>query len=243
MKSPKEYQDRLNFLGYDCGPADGAFGKRSVAALKRFQAEIPGLVADGVPGPKTESFLFDSTAPRVSAVVDRDSPPAAPIIGDNSKKRWPTQSDVERFFGPPASARATAGKCRLPFPFRLDWDLGSTVSSFSCHEAVADAFTGIFRDAAAHYGEDRFRALGFDRFGGCYNPRRMRGGSAWSMHAWGIAVDLNADANSLNMNGNQASFARKDCAPFWEIVESYGMTSLGRARDFDWMHFQAARLG
>ena len=29
---------------------------------------------------------------------------------------------------------------------------------------------------------------------------------------------------------------------FWEIVESEGWTSLGRARDFDWMHFQAPRL-
>lgn len=44
------------------------------------------------------------------------------------------------------------------------------------------------------------------------------------------------------MNHREASFARPEYEPFWAIVEEEGLVSLGRTRDFDWMHFQAARL-
>lgn len=32
---------------------------------------------------------------------------------------------------------------------------------------------------------------------GCYIVRNKRGGSSWSMHAWGLAIDLNAATNRL----------------------------------------------
>jgi len=70
----------------------------------------------------------------------------------------------------------------------------------------------------------------------------MRGGSSWSMHSWGTAVDLDPDRNRLRWNSSKAFLARSEYKPFWEIVESEGWTSLGRERNFDWMHFQSAHL-
>ena len=32
---------------------------------------------------------------------------------------------------------------------------------------------------------------------GCYLVRQKRGGTSWSMHAWGLAVDLNASTNGF----------------------------------------------
>lgn len=241
MHNAREVQTRLNELGFDAGPVDGDFGPRSVKALMKFQ-RATRLAPDGDYGELSDAALFDEFAPRATAPVGRDEPFAAPIA-HNSQNRWPLQSECAAFFGEPGGPRATAGTCRLPFPFRLDWERSKTLTSFRCHELVADAFTAVFAEAASAYGAEAMRDLGLDLFGGCFNPRRMRGGSAWSMHAWGIAVDLDPDRNALRMNHTTAVFARFDYAAFWDIVEAHGLVSLGRARDFDWMHLQAARLG
>ena len=63
-----------------------------------------------------------------------------------------------------------------------------------------------------------------------------------SMHAWGIAVDLDPINNQLRWGKDRASFARPEFEPFWKIVEANGATSLGRAQNRDWMHYQFAGL-
>lgn len=45
-------QDRLNYMGYDCGVADGIFGVKTEAAVKQFQSDR-GLKADGIVGSQT----------------------------------------------------------------------------------------------------------------------------------------------------------------------------------------------
>jgi N-acetylmuramoyl-L-alanine amidase len=52
----RQLQERLLELGYDLGRADSIFGRRTSAALARFQREV-GLVADGVCGPQTIAAL------------------------------------------------------------------------------------------------------------------------------------------------------------------------------------------
>ena len=52
----RELQETLNARGYDCGTADGVFGKKTEAAVKAFQA-ANGLTADGVVGRKTWAAL------------------------------------------------------------------------------------------------------------------------------------------------------------------------------------------
>ncbi len=48
----KEIQNQLNHLGYNCGTADGDFGRMTVAAVKSFQ-QSKGLTVDGQVGPQT----------------------------------------------------------------------------------------------------------------------------------------------------------------------------------------------
>ena len=46
----------LNVLGYSCGTADGIYGKKTVDAVKAFQA-ANGLTVDGIAGPKTLELI------------------------------------------------------------------------------------------------------------------------------------------------------------------------------------------
>jgi hypothetical protein len=103
-------------------------------------------------------------------------------------------------------------------------------------------FQTIFDQTLSHYGEASWRKLRLDVFGGCYNLRKMRGGSAWSDHAFGAAVDLDPERNSLHATKASASFAKPEYVPFWNIVEANGGVSLGREKDYDWMHFGFVRF-
>ena len=89
---------------------------------------------------------------------------------------------------------------------------------------------------------ETIKELRLNRFGGCLNVRKMRGGSAWSIHSWGAAIDIDPDRNQLKWGKDKAFLARSEYEPFWKIVEAEGWTSLLRARNFDAMHIQAANL-
>ena len=70
----------------------------------------------------------------------------------------------------------------------------------------------------------------------------MRGGTRLSTHAWGIAIDWDPERNQLKWGRDRAAFADAAYEPWWQAWESEGWVSLGRERNFDWMHVQAARL-
>lgn len=155
---------------------------------------------------------------------------------------WPTQANVRAVFGEPGNAQCTAGLVDLAYPMFIAWDLTQRITRFRCHAKVEKPLERIFQATLAYYGLQRIHDLKLDVFGGCYNLRQMRGGTAWSMHSWGIAVDLDPERNQLKWGRDRAAFAKPEYEPFWKIVEAEGAVSLGRAANRDWMHFQFARL-
>jgi hypothetical protein len=126
----------------------------------------------------------------------------------------------------------------LPYPMRLAWDLNTKVSRMSCHKLVADKFLGVFNDLLAHYGYEKIVLLGIDLFGGCFNFRKMRGGSDWSRHSWGVAIDLDSERNKLKETARTARFARPEYKQMIDIFYKHGFVSLGKEKNYDWMHFE-----
>lgn len=159
-------------------------------------------------------------------------------IGSDAHAKWPRQRDVEAFYGAPGSNQVML---QTPFPLRLAWDTSTEVHRFSCHAKCHDAFDAIWKAVLEHYGYDEIKLLRLDLYGGCLNVRKMRGGSRYSMHSWGIAFDVDPDRNSLHTHKPAALLSHPEYDPFWKIVYGQGALSLGRERDYDWMHFQFTR--
>lgn len=257
-------QTRLAALGHDPGPPDGRLGPRTAAAIRAALpafAPPPGWTLwparrqatallqslaraaghdtgpiDGHFGPQTDHAADLLLFPHLADWRDRPPPVASP---------WPTEAQVPAFYGPqgtPDGRRPPLVQVPSPWPFRIAWNLSQTRSFLWAHERTAPSVSRILSRIHHHYGQQRIRDLRLDIFSGDYAPRRMRGSQTrWSMHAWGIAYDFDDSENRLHWGADRARLARPEYHPFWDIWESEGWVSLGRARNYDWMHVQAAR--
>lgn len=230
-----------------------SMSRRLVAAMQRELSKMGHLSGevDGDYGPKTASAFYrfndskdDHESPAPPSEAGEDDQGLNIVKPSFTVPRRHIHAEMVRAYGEPGdkNKRNTAGVVNLPFPFIIAWDKSKRVSRFFAHEKAAPVFESIFKNAARHFGEDEYRRLGLDLFGGCYNGRLMRGSkTSWSTHAWGVAVDLDPEHNQLRWGKGRARFANEAYLPFWKIVEAHDCVSLGRARDYDWMHFQLAK--
>ena len=148
-----------------------------------------------------------------------------------------TKKAIE-LYGKPNQQGSYLTTIKLPYPMRLAWDKKTTVKTMRCHNKVADDFLKVFNELLEVYGYEKIVELGIDLFGGCFNFRAMRGGSDYSRHSWGIAIDLDPERNQLNETAKTARFARPEYKPMIDIFYKHGFVSLGREKNYDWMHFE-----
>ncbi len=220
----------------------GSFN-RCAATLIQLLASDRGIDAgaiDGYWGPQTQ-YAFDALLFFEAHGVLPDSWRDEPLF-DVNPNGWPTESEteLEAFYGQPGDD-SNLTFIDVPFTHRLSWDLRQKVSRIRCHYKVADSLQKVLGEVFNHYGEQKIQDLHLDRFGGCFNPRKKRGGTSWSTHAWGIALDYDPNRNQLHWGRDRAIFAGPDYRAWWQIWETEGWVSLGRAANFDWMHIQAAK--
>lgn len=149
-----------------------------------------------------------------------------------------TQQTIKKYGNPNVTGEGYLVTVNLPYPMRLAWDTDTTTSKLRCHKLLADKFEAVFKDILAAYGLPKIKELGIDLFGGCFNFRKMRGGSSWSKHSWGIAIDLDPARNTLKETSKTARFARPEYKEMIDIFYKHGFISLGREKNFDWMHFE-----
>lgn len=152
---------------------------------------------------------------------------------------FPTYTNIKSFYGEAATQLKTV---KVPFELRLAWDTSVKVSRITCHKKIANSLLGVLEDLLEHYGLAALQEMGIDLYGGCFNKRKMRGGAKLSTHSWGAAIDLHPAMNRLRWNRQKALFAKKEYQFLLDAFAAEGWVSLGVAKDYDWMHFQAVKL-
>ena len=190
--------------------------------IKAIQRKI-GVEADGIIGKKTLTALEKALNITTAA---------------NS---WPTQAEVrsgKSIFGN-AGDESNLVNIKPAYPLYFD---GKKCKTIRVHRLIAEPVKNALADILDYYGTEAIKQLGLDQYSGSYSYRKTTTGTAMSMHAWGIALDFAAGTNGYSTKKPKATLSIPACEKFWEIWESYGAVSLGRAKDFDWMHLQFARL-
>ncbi len=260
--SIKFIQSELIRQGYKPGKADGVFGKKTLAALDKVKGlprswsnerKMVGFIQlsaekekieagkiDGLWGPQT-AFAYESLVElrkNGSVTVFRRTGEGE----DANPHSWPSQkneSELINFYG---NVGKNQKSIVIPYPHVIAWDKTKSVTKITCHTKVGDSLVRVLTKTKNHYGMEEIKRLRLDIWGGCLNVRQMRGGSRYSMHSWGIAMDYDPENNRLNWGSDRASFAQPDYYKWWGFCEEEGWVSLGRARNYDWMHVQAAKL-
>lgn len=230
-------QIQLAAHGFPPGPIDGFDGPLTRKGIRALQA-AKGLTVTGTATKKTIDALREDPNAGDEAMPSRDvDPPESPP--PEAVPVWPRQAEVPAVFG---SVGENQVRIEVPFDMVLAWDTDTRLTRMTVHRKVAASATRALQRVAETYSPAERTDLGLHLFGGSLAVRRMRGGSRWSMHSWGIAIDFDPLRNAMGWKAPRPRLSQPDAVPFWEAWEAEGWTSLGRARDFDWMHVQAARL-
>lgn len=262
----KMAQSILNEKGHNAGDIDGIAGDSTAAALNKvnelpkswsLEKKITGLIQlyakgrgidpgdiDGLWGQRTQEAYDQLKHQLLFGHTEDPWRPEETTITTNPNN-WPlqTQAAMNAFYGPAmATGNPNLTSMNLPYPMVIAWDPTKTITKITCHKKVKDSVIKVLTNVFDEYGIEKIRALRLHYFGGCFNYRLMRGGTQLSTHSWGIALDFDPENNQLKWGRDRALFAKPDYIKWWECWEKEGWVSLGRQRNYDWMHVQAAKL-
>jgi len=186
--------------------------------IQRMQRRI-GVTPDGFWGPKSQARCRE----HLRSLMPSPNP-------------WPasTQEALREFYGAPGDE---SNLVTIEFPFPMFYD-GKRVTKSRCHLKVAASLKRILAEIGQLHGNDRGVMEEAEDYGGIYNFRPKRGGTSYSVHSWGAAIDLDADDNTF-----RDTWPIKADMPL-EIMEAFareGWQSAGAFWGYDAMHFEATR--
>lgn len=146
----------------------------------------------------------------------------------------PDQASLRAFYG---KAGDEGNLVSFSFPYPMYYG-GKKVLTGRCHKKVKESLLRVLERIGKQYESDRSIFEEAEDYGGIYNFRNKRGGSSLSVHAWGAAIDLDADDNAF-----RDSWPMQADMPI-EIMEEFskeGWLSAGAFWGYDAMHFQATQ--
>jgi D-alanyl-D-alanine carboxypeptidase len=161
---------------------------------------------------------------------------------------WPLQAQCDTFYGDPrgdggtySPTWAAQNLTHVPCPWVLVMD-SQHVPFITIHRKCADSLKRVLSNIWDAVGQDQgaIETLHYNRYSGSFNFRPMRGGSALSMHSYGVAIDWDAEENPQHSTQHlfqpNSLIVTKFKAENWIWGGDWSGTSI------DAMHFQAARV-
>lgn len=116
--------------------------------------------------------------------------------------RWPrdNQSALIAFYGKPGpDVERQLVDVVPPWAMQIE---GHAVKSIKFHRLAAPSLRTVLQEIWEYYGKSqkRINDAGLHRYDGAYNCRKVRGSKTkWSNHAFGAAIDINAEDNGLGV--------------------------------------------
>ncbi len=159
------------------------------------------------------------------------------------KPTWPKPSETVAFYGDPSVSNTTWQRDNLVMcvpPFAMHFGR-FPVKRFQCHKKVCESLDVIFGELWKLYGcdQEKIDRDGISNFSGCYNFRNTRGSTHLSMHAFGAAIDFDAERNPMHHGEISTGFITSESA-IVHIFKKYGWFWGGDFHDRkDPMHFEA----
>jgi hypothetical protein len=216
-----------------------------------------GLKVDGWAGARTleameqlaPGFSVERLAAELRAQDEERTPPPRPVPSPPGSwspapmppnpNGWPADNPtaLQAFYGPRG---ANLVRARMPYP--VFYDGKEMAGGFAVNAKVQESVERVGARVLEVYGAQRIRELRLDQFSGAFNDRPITGGTRPSVHAWAAAIDWWAAENQYRWDHRRAKLAGPEYVAWWEAWEAEGWISLGRLRNFDWMHVQAARI-
>lgn len=184
-----------------------------------------GLTVDGIDGANTWRAVH-------SAIVGMPSnQPTSTVNTPIPEDSYKSICDV---YGKPGDE---SNLVRFTFPYAMKLYGETPITTHRCHKHCKADLEAILETARDELGMDFIRKYHLDHYDGCYNYRKMRGGSSSSRHSWGIAIDIAAQYNGNRIRRPQAEMPDE----FIEIFKRFGWKSGGAAWGRDFMHFQRTK--
>jgi len=206
-------QAHLATLGFDPGTIDGMWGARSQAAFDAYSR----------------------------SVKQARSASSAPVSHD--PKLLSTMQAVNLFGLPGGGVQKRLVYVDLPYAMHLEWQPATVVRRIQVHELVANRMLRALEGIRDAYSATQIVTLGLDQFSGVYNHRKVTGGTTWSKHAFGIAIDLLASRNGYSTPWAKAAFARPEYDALHAAFEAQGFVNIGKVIGKDAMHFEITSDG
>lgn len=150
---------------------------------------------------------------------------------------WPKsdQASLRSFYG---LAGDETQLVSIEFPYPMFYG-GKRVTRSRVNRRCADSLLQVLQNIGTSYGSRKDIMEEAEDYGGIFNFRNKRGGSTFSVHAYGAAIDLDADDNTF-----KDSWPMRSDMPL-EIIECFakqGWVSAAVFWGYDAMHFQATAI-